>query len=190
MATPTPGDDPTLELPVPAPPAGPALPAADDTVPYPPYPPQPPPVPSPVPPVMVPPRPRSRGCLLATAIAAATAVLLVLAAVALLAKASDSADEELLREAADVELTECSPTGAGQMAATVRITNHSSKRSNYVVDIVFESSDGARQLTTRSVIVNDLEPGQVTQQQASTLAQSPGDFDCRVSQVLRFSDEG
>jgi hypothetical protein len=76
------------------------------------------------------------------------------------------------------------------MASTVRITNHSSKRSNYVVDIVFESSDGARQLATRSVFVNDLEPRQSTQRQAGSLAPSPGDFDCRVSQVQRFSDEG
>jgi len=188
MATHRPGDDPTLELPVPAPPPT-SSPAADDTVPYRPYPPQPPLVPSPYPPVSAPPQPRGRGCLVAMAIAAGLAVLLALLLVALLASASDSVDEERLREAADVELTECSPTGAGHMASTVRITNHSSKRSNYVVDIVFESPGGARQLATRSVLVNDLEPGQVSQQEAGTLVPSAGDFDCRVSQVQRFSDE-
>ncbi|HET6832921.1 MAG TPA: hypothetical protein VFH30_03565 [Acidimicrobiales bacterium] len=183
MATHRPGDDPTLELPVPAP----APPPVDDTVPYPPY---PRPAPTPPPPAWEAPRPRGHGCLVALAIVAGLTVLLVLLVAALLARASDSADEERRREAADVELTDCLPTDAGHMASTVRITNHSSKRSNYVVDVVFESVDGSRQLATRSVVVNDLEPGQATQQQAGTLTPSPERFDCRVSQVQRFSDEG
>jgi hypothetical protein len=136
------------------------------------------------------PRGSGRGCLVALAIAAGLTVLLVLAAAALLARASDSADRERRREAADVELTDCLPTGAGFMASTVRITNHSTKRSNYVVDVVFESADGSRQLAARSIFVNDLEPGQATQQQAGTLTPSPARFDCRISQVQRFSDEG
>jgi hypothetical protein len=184
MATHRPGDDPTLELPIPAP-APP--PPTDDTVPYPPYPP-----PATVPPVPAwgAPRTRGRGCLVALALVFGLAVLLVLVAAALLARASDSADEERQREAADVELTDCLPSEAGHMASTVRITNHSSKRSNYVVDVVFESFDGSRQLAARSVFVNDLEPGQATQQQAGTLTPSPARFDCRISQVQRFSDEG
>jgi hypothetical protein len=59
-----------------------------------------------------------------------------------------------------------------------------------MVDVVFESSDGSRQLAARSVFVNDLEPGQATQQQAGTLTPAPARFDCRISQVQRFSDEG
>jgi hypothetical protein len=126
----------------------------------------------------------------ALAAAAGLAVLLVLLAAALLARASDSADDERRREAADVRLTDCLPTGSGHMASTIRIMNHSSKRSNYVVDVVFESADGARQLAARSLFVNDLEPGQATQQEAGTLTRAPASFDCRVSQVQRFSDEG
>jgi hypothetical protein len=182
MATHRPGDDPTVELPVPAP----AAPPVDDTAPYPPN----PPAAIPPPPAGEAPRRRGRGCLVALAVAAGLTVLLVLMAAALLARASDSADEERLREAADVELADCLPTGAGHMASTVRITNHSSKRSNYVVDVVFESSGGSRQLAARSVFVNDLEPGQSTQQEAGTLTPAPRSFDCRVSQVHRFSDEG
>jgi hypothetical protein len=184
MATHRPGDDPTLELPTPTP-ASPPVPV-DDTVPYPPH---PPPAPMP-PPTWVAPRPRGQGCLVALAIAAGLAVLLILLAAALLARASDSADDERRREAADVELTDCLPTGAGHMASTVRVTNHSSKRSNYVVDVVFESADGSRQLAARSVFVNDLGPGQATRQEAGTLTPAPRSFDCRVSQVQRFSDEG
>lgn len=183
MATHRPGDDPTLELPVPAE----APPPVDDTVPYPPH---APPAPMPPPPDRGAPRPRGRGCLVALAVAAGLTLLLVLLAAALLARASDSADEERRREAADVELTDCVPTVAGHMASTVRISNHSSKRSNYVVDIVFESPGGSRQLAARSVFVNDLEPGQTTQQAAGTLTPAPRSFDCRVSQVQRFSDEG
>jgi hypothetical protein len=117
-------------------------------------------------------------------------VLLILLAAALLARASDSADDERRREAADVELTDCVPTSAGHMASTVRVTNRSSKRSNYVVDVVFESADGSRQLAARTVMVNDLEPGQSTQQEAGTFAPAPASFDCRLSQVQRLSDEG
>ena len=183
MATDRPGDDPTLELTVPAPASPPPV---DDTVPYLPYPP-----PAPMPPTdWGAPRPRGQGCLVAIAIVAGLTVFLVLLAAALLARASDSADEARRREAADVELTDCLPTDAGLMASTVRVTNHSSKRSNYVVDVVFESADGSRQLAARSIFVNDLEPGQATQQEAGTLTPSPPRFDCRVSQVQRFSDEG
>jgi hypothetical protein len=183
MATHRPGDDPTLELPVPTPAPPPPV---DDTVPYPPH---PPPAPAPTQ-AWGAPRPRSQGCLVALAVVAGLAVLLVLLAAALLARASDSADDERRREAADVQLAGCLPTGAGHMASTVRVTNHSSKRSNYVVDVVFESGDGSRQLAARTVFVNDLEPGQTTQQEAGTLTPAPTSFDCRLSQVQRFSDEG
>jgi hypothetical protein len=185
MATQGPGDDPTVELTVPTP----APPPVDDTVPYAPYPP-PAPLPPPAWGALQPPQPRGRGCLVALAIAAGLALMLVLVAAALVARASDSADRERRREAADVELTDCVPTGAGLMASTVTITNHSSKRSNYVVDVVFESADGSRQLAARTIVVNDLEPGQATQQEAGTLTPAPRRFDCRVSQVQRFSDEG
>ena len=57
-----------------------------------------------------------------------------------------------------------------------------------MVDVVFESGDGSRQLAR--VFVNDLEPGQTTQQEAGTLTPAPTSFDCRLSQVQRFSDEG
>jgi hypothetical protein len=184
MAPHRPGDDPTVELTVPAPASAPPV---DDTVPYAPH-----PLPAPLPPpAWGAPQPRGgRGCLLALAIVAGLSVLLVLVAAALVARASDSADRERLREAADVELTDCVPTGAGFMASTVAVTNHSSKRSNYVVDVVFESANGSRQLAARTIVVNDLEPGQATQQEVGTLTPAPASFDCRVSQVERFSDEG
>jgi hypothetical protein len=182
MAMHRPGDDPTLELPAPTPASPP--PPVDDTVPYPPH---PPPAPTPA---WGAPRPRGQGCLVALAVVAGLTVLLVLLAAALLARASDSADDERRREAADVRLADCLPTSAGHMASTVRVTNHSSKRSNYVVDVVFESADGSRQLAARTVSVNDLEPGQTTQQEAGTLTAAPTSFDCRLSQVQRFSDEG
>jgi len=184
MATHRPGDDPTLELPVPTPTSPPA--PADDTVPYPPH---PPPAPMP-PPAWGAVRPRGQGCLVALAVITGLTVLLVLLAAALLARASDSADDERRREAADVQLADCVPSGAGHMASTVRVTNHSSKRSNYVVDVVFESTDGSRQLAARTVFVNDLEPGQTTRQEVGTPTPAPASFDCRLSQVQRFSDEG
>jgi len=178
MATHSPGDDPTLEFPVPPPTW------VGDPPPYPPpsgYPPQP---------VVAPPRPRGRGCLTAIAVAVGVVLVLVLAAVALLAGAADEADDQAAREAADVELIDCSTSGLGHMTADVRITNRSSKRSNYVVDVAFESPDGTRQLATEPVFVNDLGSGQVSEQTANSLTGSSGDFECDISQVQRFSDEG
>ena len=43
-----------------------------------------------------------------------------------------------------------------------------------MVDVVFESADGSRQLAARTVFVNDLEPGQATQHEAGTFTPGPG----------------
>jgi hypothetical protein len=44
--------------------------------------------------------------------------------------------------------------------AQVRITNHSSKRSNYFVTIVADSPDGATRISDTMVSVMNLDPGQ------------------------------
>ncbi len=50
----------------------------------------------------------------------------------------------------------------GFRAVTVTVTNSSSKRSNYMIDLSIESPDGATQYDTTFAWVIDLEPGQVT----------------------------
>ena len=40
------------------------------------------------------------------------------------------------------------------------MTNHSSKPSNYIIEVVFETPDGKTQLDTASALVNHLAAGQ------------------------------
>jgi hypothetical protein len=46
----------------------------------------------------------------------------------------------------------------------VTITNHSSKRSNYIVDLTIESADGKTQIDSTIVAANNLEPGQTAKE--------------------------
>lgn len=46
----------------------------------------------------------------------------------------------------------------------VTVTNHSSKRSNYIIELSLESADGKTQLDTAPIAVNNLEAGQSTVQ--------------------------
>jgi len=77
-------------------------------------------------------------------------------------------------------------------SATLKITNHSSKRSNYIIMVAFESPDGSQQLDTAMTSVNNLEPGQSSVQEAvsfdSDLRDAP--FECKVSDVTRMSAVG
>jgi hypothetical protein len=42
----------------------------------------------------------------------------------------------------------------------VAVTNHSSKRSDYLITVALESADGKRQIDTASLLIQNLEPGQ------------------------------
>jgi hypothetical protein len=46
----------------------------------------------------------------------------------------------------------------------VTVTNHSSKRSDYMITVALESADGRTQYDTADVYVQNLEPGQSTSQ--------------------------
>ncbi len=89
---------------------------------------------------------------------------------------------------ADVEITGCSADTLNQLQATVKVTNHSSGRSNYIIELAFESKDGKTQLDTTTVLVNNLDSGQVTTQKGVTLTDAPkGAYTCKVTDVNRFA---
>lgn len=44
--------------------------------------------------------------------------------------------------------------------APVTVTNHSSKRSDYVITVALESANGKKQIDTADVLIQNLEPGQ------------------------------
>jgi hypothetical protein len=76
------------------------------------------------------------------------------------------------------------------MVATMDVTNQSSERSNYFIEVSFEAPDGS-QLATGNAVVNALEPDQSTTTEALSATEGPtgGEFTCRVTDVERISDE-
>lgn len=76
----------------------------------------------------------------------------------------------------------------GWMKADVHVTNHSSGRSDYFIEVVFENSDGTQQLESSSAFVQGLEPDQSTTAEAVTLTEPPAEgFSCRVTEVDRLA---
>ena len=89
----------------------------------------------------------------------------------------------------DVAITGCTTAEFTGPEAAIEITNHSSKRSNYMVEISFESQDGANQYGTGTAFVNNLEPGQ-SKAETATAFEDIADgtaFTCRVVNVDRFA---
>jgi len=89
---------------------------------------------------------------------------------------------------ADVAITGCAPGDGGYLAAKVRVTNHSSKPSNYIVTVIFESKDGSEQLDTGLAAVNELAAGQVSNQDAASMKTAPkAGYTCKVGDVTRYA---
>lgn len=94
----------------------------------------------------------------------------------------------------DVAITACALSGNDLEgpSAKLTITNNSSKKSNYIITVAFESPDGSQQLDTATTSVNNLEPDQSSVQAAvsfdSDLRDTP--FECRISDVTRMSAVG
>lgn len=67
---------------------------------------------------------------------------------------------------ADVKLGKVvvDPTMLSLPTVPVIVTNHSSKRSNYLIQISLETADGKTQIDSTNVVVDNLEPGQVSHQ--------------------------
>src|SRR5690606_23325287 len=95
-------------------------------------------------------------------------------------------------EVDDAEVSECTVDELGWMEATIAVTNDSSERSNYYIEVAFETPDGSEQLTATPVFVNGLEPGQSTTAEAISATDAPGgegSFSCRIIELDRMSDE-
>jgi hypothetical protein len=76
----------------------------------------------------------------------------------------------------------------GIVTAKVTVTNHSHKRSDYIVDLTLESADGLTQFSTAPVLVSGLNPGQATVQDAdffSATSLVPADAVVRVQTIER-----
>ena len=84
----------------------------------------------------------------------------------------------------DVTLSECTTDPAG-MVARLSVTNDSSQRSSYIIDVAFESPDGTEQFATGLAVINGLEPDQTTNSEAHSLTEATGEFECRIVEVDR-----
>ena len=88
----------------------------------------------------------------------------------------------------DITQVTCDVDDSGDMRAVIHITNHSSERSNYSIDVVFESKDGTEQLDSSFAGVSHLEAGQSATTQSVTFTAPPSTgFSCRVTQIDRYA---
>lgn len=97
-----------------------------------------------------------------------------------------------IAHAEDVAVTDCVADDAGYAASKVVVTNHSSKPSNYIIEIAFESKDGKTQVGTGTVAVNSLTAGPASSPQtANSLTKAPADgYTCKLAQLTRYSSGG
>lgn len=147
-------------------------------------------------PTVAPAKSSGKGCLIALAVVGALAVLGVIGLV-LAALAADEAVEQIDREieregreeAEDVELTGCSVGDFQALEATVRVTNNSSERSNYLVDVAFNNDANGNQIDTGFATVNGLRPGQATEVEALAVENAPRgvEFSCEIVSVERYA---
>jgi hypothetical protein len=144
-------------------------------------------------------RSSGKGCLIAAIVVVAVVILGVVAAGIAISVGARRVSDELsdlgrtsADEARDVEVARCDTNAAGLMHATLSVTNHSPKASNYVITVSFNSRGGGTRLDTGSAFVSSLAPDQTTEAEALGTERPPGegDFECRVSFVQRLSAEG
>jgi len=91
---------------------------------------------------------------------------------------------------ADVKIAKCAlPNNQFEGAqATLKVTNHSSKASDYIITIAFDSPNGKTQFDTGDAIINNLGPGQTTTNTDATSLKSSlrkKKFVCKVASVTR-----
>ncbi|MFP5578483.1 MAG: hypothetical protein ACLGIZ_09635 [Acidimicrobiia bacterium] len=92
-------------------------------------------------------------------------------------------------EADDVKVESCAIGEFGTIDMKLAVTNNSSKRSSYFIDVSIDGADGS-QIESGLAVVDNLDPGQSTVTDAAIMAEDPGqEFECKIVEVDRMSDE-
>jgi hypothetical protein len=86
---------------------------------------------------------------------------------------------------ADVAITSCTTALIGPEAA-LRITNHSSGRSNYMISVNFLDAAGTK-IAEGAAISNNIDPGQSAVEKATGFTEAKGALTCKVVNVNRFA---
>lgn len=101
-----------------------------------------------------------------------------------------SATKSTVDHSEDVQITSCKKDAStGFPVASVKVTNQSSKSSNYIVTVSF--NQGAEQLDTGLATISNLNPGSSgTQEATSFKSDVPSGFTCKVEDTTRMSAIG
>ncbi|MFE7606980.1 FxLYD domain-containing protein [Streptomyces celluloflavus] len=87
----------------------------------------------------------------------------------------------------DVKIDSCAVDDAMSWpAAKLTITNHSAKKSNYLITVEFVDSKGTR-LGTGAAAENDLAPKQKAKATAQGVEKVDGKISCKVASVTRYA---
>ncbi|MFJ8042595.1 FxLYD domain-containing protein [Kitasatospora sp. NPDC096147] len=88
----------------------------------------------------------------------------------------------------DAEITGCKVDSVlGWPSADVKVTNHSSKASNYIVNVEFVDESNTR-VAEGIAATNNLAPNQAAQLKAQGASETKGKkISCRVSDVTRYA---
>lgn len=87
----------------------------------------------------------------------------------------------------DVEITSCVVDAVLHWpSAELKITNHSSKASNYMVQVEFLDATGTR-IAEGLAATNGLAPGQASVQKAQGASEAKGKVSCKVIDVTRYA---
>ena len=98
--------------------------------------------------------------------------------------ASNAGDANEVKE---VKINSCTKDpDLGYAQANITTANGSSKASDYLIEITFESKDGKTQIGTGNAIVSNLAPGQSKTEDVSSLETPSTEFTCKVSKVDRI----
>jgi hypothetical protein len=86
----------------------------------------------------------------------------------------------------DVQLLRCRPDDADHWTPHVRITNHSSESSSYVLTFTIEDRDDHHAVGPATVVVDRVAPG-ATAEQVGTSQVAGDDLWCRATSVVRLA---
>lgn len=88
----------------------------------------------------------------------------------------------------DVVISACGPNTALEgWKATVTVTNHTSKASDYLVTVTFNSADGSKQYDSTIAAANAVQPGQTATADAIALQTIPEGAVCKIANVTRVA---
>ncbi|MFI9106063.1 hypothetical protein ACIGXA_36725 [Streptomyces fildesensis] len=133
-----------------------------------------------------------RGCVFGCLGAVVGVVALVVVLILVFAGTSSKTDIPSVTNsdhppADDVRITACEvDSSAGIPTAKLEITNHSSKRSSYIITVEFDKPDGTR-VSEGATGSTSVASGQKVQTSAAGLGQVSGTITCKVTNVNRFA---